>query len=106
MLAEKNAEVGKAVTIIKKLSGSERERRLAEMEELARMDEVAGRRSAFNSGLAQGLEKGLEIGLEKAERQRKDMAAAALAKGVSVSDVVEITGLDEETVKRLKTETE
>jgi predicted transposase/invertase (TIGR01784 family) len=83
MLAEKDAEIGKAVTIIKKLSGSERERRLAEMAEMARMDETVNRRAAFNEGVEQ-------------------TARTALAKGFSVSDVVDITGLDEDAVKKLQ----
>jgi hypothetical protein len=41
MLAEKNAEIGKAVAIIKRLSGDARERRLAEMQEMARRDEAS-----------------------------------------------------------------
>jgi hypothetical protein len=65
MLAEKNAEMGKAVTIIKRLSGSARERRIAEIEELARMDAEANLRGAYNSGEAQGMEKGIDIGIAK-----------------------------------------
>jgi trehalose/maltose hydrolase-like predicted phosphorylase len=41
MLAEKNAEIGKAVAIIKRLSGDARERRIAEMQEMARRDEAS-----------------------------------------------------------------
>jgi flagellar biosynthesis/type III secretory pathway protein FliH len=58
MLAEKNADVKRAVTIIRRLSGSERERRLADMEELARMDEVVNRRTAYNEGKAEGIAEG------------------------------------------------
>jgi hypothetical protein len=46
-------------------------------------------------GFEDGMEKGIEKGVEKAAR-------AALAKGISVSDVADITGLDEETVKNLR----
>jgi predicted transposase/invertase (TIGR01784 family) len=41
-------------------------------------------------------EEGIEKGIEKT-------AKAALAKGLSVSDVADITGLGEEKVKKLKT---
>jgi predicted transposase/invertase (TIGR01784 family) len=58
MLAEKNADVKRAVTIIRRLSGSERERRLADMEELARMDEVVNRRAAYNEGRTEGRTEG------------------------------------------------
>jgi predicted transposase/invertase (TIGR01784 family) len=43
----------------------------------------------------EGVEEGIEKGIEKT-------AKAALVKGLSVNDVAEITGLDEERVKNLK----
>jgi predicted transposase/invertase (TIGR01784 family) len=51
----------------------------------------------FNMDVAKRIwrEEGVEEGIEKT-------AKAALAKGLSVSDVAEITGLDEERVKNLK----
>jgi predicted transposase/invertase (TIGR01784 family) len=91
MLAEKNVEVEKAVAIIKRLSGDERERRLAEKRELARMDMAVNLSGAYN----EGVERGIEQGVEKTAR-------AALIKGFSIADVAAITGLDEEFVKNLK----
>jgi predicted transposase/invertase (TIGR01784 family) len=49
--------------------------------------------------LEEGIKKGIEKGIEK---NREETAKAALAKGFSVSDVVEITGLDEARVRKLK----
>jgi predicted transposase/invertase (TIGR01784 family) len=43
----------------------------------------------------EGMEEGIEKGIEKTAR-------AALAKGLSVSDVADITGLDEGTLRKLK----
>jgi hypothetical protein len=53
MLAEKNEEIGKAVAIIKRLSGDARERRIAEMQEMARRDEA----SRMNGALREEREK-------------------------------------------------
>jgi flagellar basal body-associated protein FliL len=50
-------------------------------------------RIRFNEGMEQGIEQGLE-----------QSAKALLAKGFSVSDVVDIIGLDEKTVRKLKAE--
>jgi predicted transposase/invertase (TIGR01784 family) len=105
MLAEKNAEMGKAVTIIKRLSGSERERRIAEIEELARMDaEVmrmdaeANLRGAYNRGEEKGMDKGIEKGIEigdaggyeraKAEERAKKLESAVKLFKASVDSEV------------------
>jgi predicted transposase/invertase (TIGR01784 family) len=57
--------------------------------------------------LEEGMEKGMKTGMEKGmktgmEKGMKKAAKAALAKGFSVADVADITGFDEETVKKLK----
>jgi predicted transposase/invertase (TIGR01784 family) len=54
---------------------------------------------AMERGLSQGLERGLSQGLEKGIMQT---AKAALARGFSVSDVADITGLDRKAVAELK----
>ncbi|MDR1245842.1 MAG: hypothetical protein LBK57_02300, partial [Clostridiales Family XIII bacterium] len=55
----------------------------------------------FNMDVAKRVwrEEGVEEGIEK---NREETAKAALVKGLSVSDVADITGLDEERVKNLK----
>jgi predicted transposase/invertase (TIGR01784 family) len=59
------------------------------------------REEALEEGMEKGMEKGMVKGMEKGMEKA---AKAALAKGFSVSDVADITGLDEETVKRLRTD--
>jgi predicted transposase/invertase (TIGR01784 family) len=57
----------------------------------------------FETGMEKGMEKGVAKGMAKGmEQNRKDTARSALAKGLSVTDVADITGLDEETVRKLK----
>jgi predicted transposase/invertase (TIGR01784 family) len=49
---------------------------------------------------AEGWEKGLEEGLEKGlEKGREEVARNALAKGLPLDTIGEITGLDIETIK-------
>jgi predicted transposase YdaD len=57
----------------------------------------------FNIDVAKRIwqEEALERGIEKT---REETASAALAKGLSVSDVADITGLDEERVRKLKSD--
>ena len=58
---------------------------------------------AREEGLAEGLSKGRAEGRTEGRRQEKeDMARNALAEGFSVEAVQKITGLDPETVARLK----
>jgi chromosome segregation ATPase len=74
MLAEKNAEIGKAVAIIKRLSGDARERRIAEMQEMARRDEA----SRMNGALRKEREKW--------ERILADKDAAIAGKDAAIAD--------------------
>jgi predicted transposase/invertase (TIGR01784 family) len=108
MLAEKNAEMGKAVTIIKRLSGSARERRIAEIEELARMDAEANLRGAYNSGEAQGIEKGMEKGIDigyeraKAEERAEKLkfAVSLLQEGVPLEVVSRSSGISVDELRK------
>ncbi|MDR2132235.1 MAG: hypothetical protein LBP30_02690, partial [Clostridiales Family XIII bacterium] len=68
-----------------------------------------GIEKGIEKGIEQGIEKGIEQGIEKGieqgiEEGKIKVARAALAKGFSVADVADITGLDEESVKKLETE--
>ena len=49
-----------------------------------------------------GLEKGERIGLEKGEQKVKDIAEKMLAKGTSIEDVRDLTGLPMETLQSLR----
>ena len=83
MLATKSTELKKAVGVLMELSADERTRMIAENREIARIDEV----SRLNGAIR---ERNLEI------------ARNALAEGASYDFISKITGLDFETIKRLK----
>jgi predicted transposase/invertase (TIGR01784 family) len=110
MLAKKDADVEKAVTIIRRLSGSERERRLADMEELARMDEVAGRRVAYNEGIAKGKAEGIAEGKAEGiaegkaelEKAKNEFAKSLLGSNVPVDTISKATGLSRKDIERLR----
>jgi predicted transposase YdaD len=62
---------------------------------------------AERRGLQKGLEKGLEEGLEKGraearQEERREMARRLLARGESVAEVAELTGLAESEVEKLR----
>ena len=83
MLATKSPELKKAVGVLMELSEDERTRMIAENREIAHYDEI----SRLNGAIR---ERNLEI------------ARNALAEGASYDFVSKITGLDIETIKRLK----
>jgi predicted transposase/invertase (TIGR01784 family) len=117
MLAKKSAEVDKAVMIIKRLSGSERERRIAEMREMAWRDEESIRRGMYNEGRAEGLEEGIEKGIEKGieigeaagyERaksedlaEKHEFTAKLLREGVAPEVVARSFGMSRDAVDKL-----
>jgi predicted transposase/invertase (TIGR01784 family) len=102
MLAEKNEDVGKAVAIIKRLSGSERERRIAEIEEKRRRDiaahEQALREEAVEEGMAEGMAKGMAEGMAKATEA---IAVNLLRNGATPELVAKSTGLSVERILHL-----
>ena len=53
-------------------------------------------------GLERGIEQGIEQGLERGKREAAlEVAKAALAKGIDLETIQEITGLDEKTLRQL-----
>jgi len=57
----------------------------------------AAERKGLEKGLEKGIEKGIEEGLKKTARN-------LITKGLDVSFIIEITGLDENDILRLKNE--
>jgi predicted transposase/invertase (TIGR01784 family) len=119
MLAEKSPELKKAVGVLMELSEDERNRMLYEAQEKARRDQAARMTGTFQRGLEQGLERGLEQGLERgleqglergleqgleqgAEQTRIRIARSMLAKNTSMNFIVEVTGLTEGTINKLR----
>jgi predicted transposase/invertase (TIGR01784 family) len=60
-------------------------------------------RKYYGEGIAEGEKKGLEKGREEGrEEARRTVAMRLLARGVTVAEVVELTGLTEEDVRALQ----
>ena len=64
-----------------------------------------GREEGIKKGMEMGIEKGIEKGMEKGmEKGIVTTAKNALAKGYSIDDIHEITGLDIKAIKKLAAE--
>jgi predicted transposase/invertase (TIGR01784 family) len=64
-----------------------------------------GLEEGLSKGREEGIEKGREEGIEKGrENEKLEIAKTALAKGVFIELIHDITGLDMDTLKKLKTE--
>jgi len=77
------------------LSGDEKVRAKYERREKAWRDRVSAMDASEKRGRERGLKEGVEQGLEKTARK-------ALAEGFSAEVVQKITGLDMETIERLR----
>jgi len=110
MIAQKNPEIRQTADTLYTLSADEATRAEYEAQLKARRDHKAQVDWAYDDGLAKGIEKGIEKGreegLSKGREQgraveRLETARNALAKGLSLDLVYDITGLDMETLKSL-----
>ena len=62
-------------------------------------------KEGFEQGIKQGIEEGIEQGIEKGiEEAKKEDAVKMLKKGYPVQEIIEITGLPEAVILRLKKE--
>ena len=107
MAARTSPAIEKACGIIRVLSGSERDRAIAEAREKAQMDMDSmigdARHEGREEGLQEGVKKGLKKGLKKGRQEGKlEVARNALREGMPVETVVKISGLSLEEVKRLR----
>jgi predicted transposase/invertase (TIGR01784 family) len=98
MLARKHPETKEAVTVLKRISWSEKHRQIAEAKRLAHYDEIGrrlyaeeqGHKKGLKEGLEQGLEQGLEKGLEQGrveEAQKAYREKLEIAKGMKELDI-------------------
>ena len=102
MLAEKKPVFKKVVAVVKKLSADEEARMEYDKHEMWRMDYAATMRNAARKGMARGLEEGLEKGMEKGEAKNKMKTAQIMkAKGFSLADISDITGLTKVEIENL-----
>jgi hypothetical protein len=69
MLARKHPETKEAVTVLKRISWSEKHRQIAEAKRLAHYDEIGRRLYAEEEARKKGMEKGLKEGWKRVCRK-------------------------------------
>ena len=93
------------------LTGDEVVRRLAELREKWEMDYISGMSLAEERGKKKGIKQGKEEGMregikegvrEGKKEEKRKIAKKLLEKGVTLSEIQEITGLEIEEIKNLK----
>jgi predicted transposase/invertase (TIGR01784 family) len=94
MPGNRDTGLGKAVELLKELSGSNARRRRAEAKEKRRRDQWAREEYRYREGLEEGLARGIE---KKAEESARKMKAA----GVAPEQISAWTGLSPEEINRL-----
>lgn len=87
----KNKYVKKAEKELEYLSGDAETRRLAELREKAIRDELAAIAKARREGREEGIKK-----------NKIDVAKKMLAKKIDINTIVEVTGLNEEEIRKLQ----
>jgi predicted transposase/invertase (TIGR01784 family) len=95
MLAKKTEEMKMTVGRLKQLSADERTRMLFEARQLYLMDEAVRRKAAVAEGEARGEARGRAEG---EARGKFDIARTMFARKMSVSDIIDITGLSEQDI--------
>ena len=105
MRAQKNPEIRQTANTLYTLSADEATRAEYEAQLKARRDLHAKVAYAYDDGLTKGIEKGCEEGLSKGRAEGREAlmetARNALAKGMSLELVQDITGLDMAAVQGL-----
>ena len=99
-IMKENEEVKKANSVLHKMSEDEKLQRLAELREKWDLDERSARQNAIDEGLEEGRRLGLEQGLKEGLEQGKiEIAKKLKQKGMSVEEIIEITGLTKEEIE-------
>ena len=85
------------------MSADEYERELYEIRERSRLTYNTEMYEARRQGEAKGKEEGIKEGIEKGEKESKlKIAKKLLERKMSTKEIVEITGLKEEEIEKLK----
>ena len=103
-IAQSDPTIREAVGIVKKLSGSERDRALADLMEKTRMDMEAMRDDGREEGIEIGLERGLEQGLEQGRQKMLVTARNMLQDKIEHAVIARWTGLSSDEIKNLAAE--
>ena len=89
-----NKEIKKAKAEYDKINQDERERELAELRLKYIRDQNAIRDYGYDRGKEQGRREGIEEGI-------KNIAKIMLDKGISIKEIMEITGLSKEEIRKM-----
>ena len=117
-IMKENKDIEEAIVTVHKMTEDEKMRRLADLREKAIMDEKAIRRKGYEDGHALGHEAGLKEGIEEGikegiqqgiqqgqkeghESEKINIAKKLKSKRMSIEEIAEITGLEEEKIKKL-----
>jgi len=102
MLAEKKPIFKKVVAVVKKLSADEEARMIHDKLEMWRMDHAGTMRNAERRGREEGRVEGMAEGMEKGKAEKaRETARIMKAKGFSVKDIADITGLTKKEIEKL-----
>ena len=115
MAMEENEKIKEAVKNYNELTGNEEVKRLAEVRLMAQLEENAalasarakgeekGLKEGVEKGLKEGVEKGLKEGKEQGKKQANIETAKKLLKlKMPIKQIKEITGLNEEEIRKIK----
>ena len=96
MASEKNKTIEKVVEDLDEMSANQNERLEAYKRQLIEWDYEIEKEELKKEAREEGLQEGIQEGIQK-------MAIKMLQKGMDIQTIMEITGLTEEEIKRLKT---
>ena len=102
-IMKENKDINKAIDELEQVSGNEKLRRIAELKEKYIRDEQASIAYAQNEGYKQGEEKGKVEGKVEGKNERNmEIAKKMLKKCMKIEDIIELTGLSQEEIEKLK----
>lgn len=94
-IMENNQEIKKAMNELEEMSEDEELRRLAELREKAIRDEKNGLRHAREEGIEEGIKQGIGQGIEQVTKKMIKL-------NMPVEDIINVTGLKEEEILKIK----
>ena len=106
-LIERSETLKMAKEMLEKISADERLREKYYAREKARRDAISRLQYAERKGMEKGIEEGMERGIEKGvkkgiEENKEKTAIKAIEIGLSIDEVIKLTGLTKEEIEKLK----
>ena len=98
-IMKENKDINKAIDELEQVSGNEKLRRIAELKEKYIRDEQASIEYAQDEGYKHGIAEGETRGEAKG---KTEIAKNLLKRKMSITDIAEVTGLNQEEIEKLK----